>query len=277
MLKIGKIDYTNTLPVFYFFPEERFQGRIEMIPQVPAVLNRAMQRGEVDLGPISSFAYAENQDKYLILPDLSVSAFGSVGSIFLFTKEPLHSRSEMKIALTNTSATSVNLLKILLHHFLKIEAEYHSHNPVLHEMMVHHDGALLIGDEALVSFWKNQGYHVYDLGQLWRDYTGEWMTFALWAVRKEVYEEHPFLLKEIHEAFIQSKQQGRKNLAPIIEASQRRIGGEWEYWQSYFTGLSHDFNSDQQRGLLTYYGLAKEIGLLQDSVKLNLITEWQEN
>lgn len=271
MLKIGKIDYTNTFPVFHYFPMEQFAGEVEMIPQVPAVLNKAMREGRVDLGPISSFAYGENDTRYLLLPDLSVSALGPVGSIFLFTKKPLDGYRRMRVALTNTSATSVNLLKILFHFFLHLEVEYETTPPNLTEMMREHDGALLIGDDALRAVWGDYPYHHYDLGELWHRFTGKWMTFAVWAVREEAYEENPSLLNRVYHAFLSGKERSRRELLPIIRTAQERAGGSEEDWRRYFAGLSHDLGPSQIDGLETYYDYALRLGLLSHRPVIRLV------
>ncbi|WP_039944264.1 menaquinone biosynthetic enzyme MqnA/MqnD family protein [Thermicanus aegyptius] len=272
MLRIGKIDYTNTLPVFHYFHVEDFAGEVTMIPQVPAVLNRAMREGKVDLGPISSFAYGENYGKYLLLPDLSVSALGPVGSIFLFTKAPLESYGRMRVALTSTSATSVNLLKILFHFFLRTEVEYETMEPELEEMLVDHDGALLIGDDALRAGWGSHPYQVYDLGDLWHRFTGKWMTFAVWAVREEAYLENPSLLERVYGAFLASKERSRREIDPIIRTAQERAGGSEEAWRRYFAGLSHELEAPQLDGLSTYYDFAVQLGLLPVQPEMRLVS-----
>src|SRR5690606_8234304 len=75
-IRIGKINFTNVWPIYHHFPKEAFADDIEWIEQVPAELNRAMRRGEVDMGAISSFAYGQAENRYMLLPDLSVSAYG---------------------------------------------------------------------------------------------------------------------------------------------------------------------------------------------------------
>lgn len=269
-LRIGQILYTNVLPVYFYFDQERFEDRIDFIRQVPAQLNRAMARGEIDLGPISSFSYAEHASRYLALADLSVSAKGRVGSIFLFSKRPIEALDGARIALTNTSATSVNLLKIILQTFYGLHVSYVTQEPVLAEMMRDADGALLIGDDAIFAYRQGGPYHVYDLGELWHRFTGYTMTFALWAVRKEVIGEQADLLREVHEAFLASKEKTRQNLDPLVDYVHGQFGGEKEHWRQYFRGLVHDFRDEQRTGLEYYYRCAAELGLLPEPVTVSL-------
>jgi chorismate dehydratase len=277
-LRIGQIRYTNTLPVTFFFDDERFAGRIELIRQVPAQLNAAMSRGEIDLGPISSFSYAEHASKYLVLPDLSVSAKGKVGSIFLFSKRPIEQLDGARIALTNTSATSVNLLKIILQTFYnKKEVSYVTQPPVLSEMLLDADAALLIGDDALLAVRGSHACHVYDLGELWHRFTGYSMTFALWTVRKQAIAEQGELLREVHAAFLESKEKAKRHLDQLIDYVQAHYGGEKDGWYAYFNGLQHDFTDEQQVGLEYYFHCAAQLGLLPSAVKVSLWDVQQAN
>lgn len=264
-LRIGSISYTNTWPVSYFFDLNKFNKEVEIIPQVPSQLNKQMAEGLIDIGPISSFAYGENADKYLLLPDLSVSAYGKVGSISLFVKTDLNDIKNKKIALANTSATSVNLLKIIMQEFLGGSPSYISYNPDLEAMMEEADAALLIGDDALSANLQNEKeerFRLYDLGAEWQRLTNQWMTFAVWAVRREVVKENPELLYQVYQEFVLSKQKGKENLGVIIEASIAKCGGTYDFWLKYFNGLSHDFAQEQSKGLLSYFKYANKIGAL---------------
>lgn len=271
-LRIGQILYTNVLPVYFYFDQEHFEDRIEFIRQVPAQLNLAMSRGEIDVGPISSFSYAEHASQYVALSDLSVSANGRVGSLFLFSKKPIEQLHGAKIALTNTSATTVNLLKIILRMFYDYEISYVTQEPVLDEMLLEADAALLIGDDAIQAMRNGGGLHVYDLGELWHQFTGYSMTFAIWAVRKQVLAEHSGLLGEVHASFLASKEKTRQNPGPLIDYVLTHFGGDRQEWTGYFQGLQHDFGDEQRIGLEYYYRCAAELGLLPAPATVDL---WQ--
>jgi len=270
LLRIGQIIYTNTLPVYFYFDPKRFQDRIDFVQQVPAQLNAAMARGEIDVGPISSFSYAEHASEYLVLPGLSVSAKGKVGSIFLFSKRPIEQLDGARIALTNTSATSVNLLKIILSKFYGLTVEYETTPPDLTQMLQQSDAALLIGDDALRAIREDLPYHVYDLGELWHRFTGYSMTFALWSVRKQAMELHQDLLLEVHASFLASKEKSYQHLDRLVEYVCEHFGGTREDWFVYFRGLNHDFREEQRVGLEYYYRCAAELGLLPAPVTVTL-------
>lgn len=267
-IKIGQISYTNILPVYHFIDRNKFNKEVEWIPQVPALLNEKMASGEIHLGPISSFAYAENHQNYSVLADLSISSRGPVRSIFLFSKKPIEQLKNAHIALTNTSATSVNLLKIILEKFMEGQPSYITCDPDLESMMQQADACLLIGDDALIAGRKQTPYHRYDLGELWYQHTGMWMTFAVWAVRNEVIEQDPDLLDRIHHAYLNSKDQGLKRMGEIIEVAGASLGGDEQFWKEYYQGLSYDLTSEQIKGLEYYYQCASELNLLPEPVQV---------
>ncbi|GIP32391.1 menaquinone biosynthetic enzyme MqnA/MqnD family protein [Paenibacillus sp. J2TS4] len=273
-VRIGRINYTNVWPIFYYFPMDRFQEEVELLLQVPTSLNKALAEGKIDMGPISSFAYGQYYKDCVLFPDLSVSAFGKVRSILLFHRKPLEQIVNGTIALPTTSASSVNLLKIIIAKFYGGQPTYSYASPSLNDMMKETDAALLIGDDAIRADWNNPGYHVTDLGQLWKHWTGRSMTFAVWAVREQAMRNKPDVVRRIYEAFCWSKEQGLANSADMVRDAQSAIGGTEQYWQQYFERLTYDFGPAQWDGLRLYYQYGWELGLLEEPVSLKI---WHDN
>lgn len=270
-LRIGRIDYTNVWPVFHHFDPSSLRYPAEMVMEMPAVLNRKLRAGEIDMAAISSFAYGLSADSYYLLPNLSVSALGRVQSILLYLKSPLEKVIHGKIALTTTSATSVNLLKIIMEKFYGGKPVYEDAEPSLEPMLANADAALLIGDHAIRASWENHGYRVLDLGEIWNVWTGHWMTFALWGVRRDAADANPEAVASIYEGLLESKRLGSRDLTPLTDKALRQIGGTASYWRHYFQNLSHDFGPDQRAGLLLYFQYARELGLMDEEVRLS---EW---
>lgn len=269
-IRIGRIDFTNVWPLFYYFPMSRFEGELEVITQVPTQLNAAMARGMIDIGPISSFAYGEHFEQYMLFPDLSVSAFEQVQSILLFHRKPLEQLGDATIALPTTSATSVNLLKIILEKFYNVRPSYHDAAPVLAEMMSSSDAALLIGDHAIRESWTEHGWMVTDLAHEWTKQTGQWITFAVCAIRKQLVEEQPDAVQRIYNAFIESKQKSLKDVGSLVHDAQQLLGGTKPYWERYFSTLVYEFGPEQWAGLKLYYRYAWELGFLHKEVPIQL-------
>ncbi|THF78372.1 menaquinone biosynthetic enzyme MqnA/MqnD family protein [Cohnella fermenti] len=274
LIRIGRIDYANVWPVFHGFDEKRLDCEAEVVYGMPAELNRKLREGEIDLAAISSFAYGLNGEDYLLLPNLSVSADGAVKSLLLFLKSPLEKVRFGKIMMSSTSATTVNLLKIVMEKFYGGKPVYEAAEPNLEAMLETADAALLIGDHAIRASWENRGCQVLDLGEIWRTWTGLGMTFAVWAVRREAARRQPEAVASIYRELLACKRRNLADREPIVREAVRRIGGTSDYWNGYFDGLSHDFGSREQAGLQLYFQYARELGLLEGPVRLE---QWPES
>ncbi|ANE47972.1 ABC transporter substrate-binding protein [Paenibacillus swuensis] len=273
-IRIGRIQYTNAWPIFYHLQQETSGERIELISKVPSELNHSLSEGLLDVSAISSFAYGLNDERYVLLPDLSVSSNGKVGSIFLFMKKSLNEVRNGSIAFTTASATSVNLLRIIMEKFLGGKPRYITAAPDLESMLKEADAALLIGDDAIRAAWSEHPYEVMDLGQAWKEHTGLGMTFAVWAVRRAYAEDRPETVRAIYEAFQRSKQRSMADLGPVTKEACLRIGGTENFWNRYFSGLNYDFGQSQWNGLQLYFEYAKELGLIQRTIPLRI---WSNN
>ncbi|GAE34550.1 menaquinone biosynthesis protein [Halalkalibacter akibai] len=255
---IGEISYTNILPFFYYLDREKLsEQNCSFVPQVPAQLNQGMSTGKIDIGGISSFAYAENAENFTLLPNLSVTSYGAVNSIFLFSKTPLKELDGKKIALTTSSATSVHLLKVIVEYFHSLTVSYTMMKPDLNEMLREHDACLLIGDDAIRAK-REQGhqYHCYDLGELWYQHTGLPMTFAVFAVRNATLRDHPSLVGLVYRSFVDSKLKSEAiHYQPMISDIVKTHGGEKAFWDSYFENLCNDFGHREQKGLSYFFEL----------------------
>lgn len=275
-LVIGEISYTNILPLFYYIDREKLLDLgCSFIPKIPSQLNQGMANQSVDVGGISAFAYGEHCDSFSLLPNLSVSSLGAVGSIFLFSKKPIESLNGANIALTSSSATSINLLKIILAEFYRYEVNYTVMEPDFEKMLEEHDATLLIGDDAIITYWEHEtDYYRYDLGELWYKHTGYAMTFAVFAVRDEVIETKKNALEELYSQLSVSKTRSEEaRFLPMIADIQAKFGGSSVFWREYFQGLCYDLNEKQLEGLRYYYELAFQLGLLPQKVNIKLLAD----
>lgn len=271
---IGKIKYSNVWPVFHYFETAKLSQPSRLVTEVPSKLNRGMLEGALHISPVSSFAYGHGSDRLVLLPNLSVSADGPVNSILLFSRKPPEQVANGRIALTNTSATSVNLLKIIMEKAYGGKPSYWDSDPNLEAMMEDSDAALLIGDQAIQASWHHPGYIMTDLGEIWKAWTGYGMTFAVWAVQQSFARSHEDFLEEITSAFEASKQRSLADVMPLVMKACEELGGTREYWQHYFHNLRYDFGPERRKGLSLYFDYAYEMGLLNHRVDMEI---WNHN
>ncbi|MDQ0253304.1 chorismate dehydratase [Evansella vedderi] len=266
-ISVGHNQYTNALPLFFYIDYDKMRElNISFVTRLPAELNRGLADGKLDISLISSFSYALNAEKYELLPGLSVSAQKAVGSIYLFSKVPINDLNNKNIALTNRSATSVALLKVLLKEFYNYDVNYDVMDPNVDEMLNNHDACLIIGDEAILTFReKKLKLYSYDLGRMWSIFTGLPMTFAIFAVRKEIYLQKQVEIRLIWDELIKSKELSReKKFRPMIHKIKEKYGGDYSFWLDYFNScLNYELNEEQMAGLQYYYELAYKHSLIE--------------
>ena len=120
-VRLGVIDYLNVAPVYaHILREMETEGaasRIEARAGVPAQMNLALAAGMVEVSNVSSFAFGQHAGDWLLLPRLSVAAHGRVDSVLLFSwQEDWRGLDGRTIALTDQSATSIELVRVLAAH-----------------------------------------------------------------------------------------------------------------------------------------------------------------
>jgi len=269
--KVGHIQFLNCLPLYYGLVKSYALLDIELIKGTPTELNNLLIGGSLDISPVSSIEYARHHDSLVLFPDFTVSSDGEVKSILLLSRVPIEELSGKKIALTNTSATSQVLLKLILSRGYGVASEYINCKPDLTSMFSLADAALLIGDVALKYYHKADEYHLYDLGLEWKKLTGKKMVYAVWAVNRSFAEIKSELCENVFETFRKSMDYSTEHLPGIVE-----YAAKWEPFSSsflidYFRSLRFDFGKDYQEGLLHFYRLASEIGELQTVPELEFI------
>ena len=270
MLKIGQIDYANCTPLFHVLKEQFPDSGYEFVTGVPTELNRMLLSGEIDVCPSSSIEYAYHPDHYSILPHLSISSVGVVGSVLLFSKVPIENLNGCKIHLSSESATSVNLLKILISMRYGISCTYEAAPPAAISPENDSTARLLIGDSALRANLKKSGQFVYDLGELWHSWTGLPFVFALWLCRAGVAGCAE--LKKLSRQLVEAKELVSGQLEQIAshakEASWMGQDRLLAYWRD---NISYQLDEHAKAGLMLYYTKCFECGLIGEIPTLRFV------
>lgn len=196
--RLGAIAYLNVAPTYDWLTRAARNGelpRIELVEGTPARMNRALEAGVVDISNVSSYAFGAHASEWLLAPDLSVSAHGRVDSVLLFSwRADWRELDGGSIALTDHSATSVELTRLLAERRYGACPRYVTAAPDLDAMLIGHDAALLIGDIALREGFLRREIarrgrpYVFDLAAEWQAWTGLPFVFAVWAARADRVE-----------------------------------------------------------------------------------------
>ena len=264
VVKLGHINYVNSLPIYdaIFENEVKFSGQI--VSAHPAELNHLIEIGELDISPISSIEYARNQDQFQLLNGLCINSHGAVYSVLLASSLPLSELNGKRIGLTENSATAQAIVKILLQDIYGFQCEFVTIPFSKCGLLESVEAELIIGDAAFL--YKNKFPFCYDLAEEWLKETGKSVVFAVWVVRKEFAKNFPDLVLSTEKILLESYH--KLNRERIIEKSKKTLHlGELEI-QNYFNALGYDFNESMKDSLLYFYEKAHHCKLTPACIKL---------
>jgi chorismate dehydratase len=274
-VRVGHIEFLNCYPLYYGLQERAARGLgsavpFELVPGVPTDLNRMLVAGTIDFGPISSIAYARDHRQLVLSRRLSISSNGAVDSIQLVARRPL---AEVRsVALTPKSATSVALLKTILRLRYEQDVVYGELRGTPGEALADVDAALVIGDEGLEAKWfPLEGTYRYDLGDLWQEWTGLPMVYAVWAARDEFQARHAEELAAVEAELVASMDYSRSHAAQVVEGARHLSHFDTASLDRYFTVLRYGFAPEYEAGLRRFYELAHRAGEIAEAPVLSFI------
>jgi chorismate dehydratase len=260
-LRCGRIIYTNDLPIYTAFDEGVIEYPGSLHADVPAKLNAMLVGGELDLSPISAFAWAKNADDLVLLPDLCIGARDEVVSVVLVSQTPPALLDGAQVALINESASGRNLLRVVLERRYGVQPHYVEADRPL-DVVADGKPALLIGDSAIDALERFPREHVYDLGTLWHEWTGAQTVFAVWAARRDAYERDPEAIRECMHALTDSYTWSRSHMDTVIAAAQRTKPRASGFYETYYGKLNFTFHSAAQSGLAAFCRELHAIGAI---------------
>ncbi len=266
--RVGHIQFLNCLPIYWGLVRSGALLDVELTKDTPDRLNDRLVEGSLDIGPISLVEYLRHADELLLLPDVAVGSDGPVLSVNLVSQVPLAELDGRRVALGSTSRTSVLLTRMWLAEVHGVRPDYFDCPPDLATMLLEADAAVLIGDAALRAAYDapRRGLAVHDLGQVWRDWTGLPMVFAVWAARRDYAEANPGLVKDVHSAFVRSRDDALAHVDQVAAQAAR-----WEVYDAptlanYFRTLDFRLGARQLAGLAEFARRAAEAGAVPRGV-----------
>lgn len=208
-----------------------------------------LEQGEVDAALVPVIEYQRIRD-IAIIPDVCVGSKTAVRSVVLATRKNNLKKIE-RVALDESSRTSVALVKIIFREFLGFEPQWETAAPDLKSMLTHADGALIIGDPAM-KIPRDQ-FRVFDLAALWHEFTGYGFVFAMWMARKDRAEK-------IHSIdFAAARDEGLANLDRVLVDYTHPIEFSGDEIKQYLTeNIVFQVDEQMRKGLTTYFDLAQK-------------------
>jgi chorismate dehydratase len=258
-LRVGYIPYLNCVPFFHYLAAKGFTGTISS--GVPSALNRMLQAAEVDVSPSSSFEYGLNFEHYLLLPNYSISSRGPVKSVLLFSPCPLVELQDRPIAITGDSATSINLLRVLLLEYVGLRKvdDFVPSAPV-EALIAQRQPALLIGDRAMHQASRlPAGMNCFDLGELWYQYTGLPFVFALWILRRDIARTRTREIADLEYLLAASLAEAFADL-PLLAKLHATDPQEFSALVSYWQTIDYALTQKHLSGLALFFRLCLKYG-----------------
>ena len=233
-IRIGRVSYLNTLPLFYKWK----LPFLEIVENVPSKLAKLLELNLLEGGIVSSIHYLENQHKYILLPNISISSYGEARSVLLFSKKPLEEINSLR--LSEESLTSNFLTWVIFTRFLQKRVKINNQDP---------DAVLVIGDKALREAKKKSYPYIFDIGQLWFEFTSLPAVFAVFVLRRDIVSLYPQEVAQLSLALMESKERFFKDLDNLpLE----------EELKTYLRTLDYNFGYQHSESLDLMYKLRRE-------------------
>lgn len=273
-IRLGRISYLNVLPIYHALEMDLIENDFEFVSGPPAILNKLMDAGQLDISSCSSIEYARNADKYYLVPDIAIGSRGPVQSVLLLSRVPVDQLEGRTILVSAETHTSAALLRVLLAELWKVKTEFVSGDATAKlESGQRPDGILAIGDEAL-NLRKHPDYpYQTDLGEAWREMTDLPFIFGVWIVQRESYDRASVAVRQACDALAASRHWGTDNMREVCTLAATDSTLEQDEMCSYFDGLVYDFGKHEQKGLGEFYKHLVSNGLLDKAPTLEFIPE----
>ena len=206
-------------------------------------------KDEIDMGLVP-VAVIPQLREYHINGDYCIGSDGPVASVCLFSEVPLEEVST--VLLDYQSRTSVQLARVLLKEYWKINPLLLDAGPDFREQIRGTTAGVVIGDRALLQ--RRISPFVYDLGEGWKNLTGLPFVYAAWISNKalapafienfnaamsigldridEVVNENPYAVFDLREYFTRhldyrlddEKRRGLDRFLSYLQNSSRKEG-----------------------------------------------------
>jgi len=270
--RLGRISYLNVLPIYFALEHLFAQNGFKLVRGTPAELNALMRRGEIDLGSISAMEYGRSAGEYLLLPDLSISSGGPVGSVLLFSRVPFRQLHGRTVKVSAASASGAALLKVLMARRFEVQPEYQS-GPLDEPAASEAAAVLAIGDEALRL--KQAGLMPFelDLGEAWQELMGLPFVFGVWAVRRSFAQSHPEAAAALHRLLLKSRNWGLAALPALSRLAAPSFGMSPAQILAYFQKLDYALGPEHQQGLTAFFQYLADLGELPAAPRLDFFSE----
>ena len=243
-IKVGIVDYLNTMPLLYGIRQSPVIDSIELVHDYPSNIASLLLEGKIDIGLVP-VAILPVLKEYHIYTDYCIGCNGPVASVCLFSDVPI--QEVETVLLDYQSRTSVELLKILLRDYWKITPTLVDTTSDYRSSIKGTTAGLVIGDRSFEQ--RKSSEYAYDLGAAWKEYTGLPFVFAAW-ISTAMLDDN--FVKPFNEA----NRVGLDNINTVSENYTNDLFDMNEYYTKY---VSYSLDAEKRKGLKRFLELLRTV------------------
>jgi len=206
MIKIAVISYLNSLPFVYGLKQSNLFQEISLSIEYPSKIAERVINNTADIALVPVVVLNQLKN-YEIISDYCIGAESSVDSVCLYSFVPIDKIDT--IYLDYQSRTSVELLKLLLKDYWKLDPKLNILDSDEDFKIKGRSAALVIGDRSFVL--KGKYPYVYDLAEIWNKMTKLPFVFACWISTRKLPNR---IVSEFNEAL----KNGVTNISQAIQS-----------------------------------------------------------
>jgi len=286
-LRVAAISFLNPAPLLYNFEHEptasQLRSHYDVHYTTPANCATELLNGTADLGliPIASLT-----PELAIVPGCTIASLHEVRSILLLVKNSQNLsddaalRAVRTVAADAASRSSQAYAHILFEHFHQAKPSFVEHLADPIPMLAQADGALLIGDPALLAREHrgaidaaHPGLLWLDLAALWRELTGLPWVAAVWAVRPEAIDSAGVTAVQLIADLTASRDNGLAHIEELVREWTPRLEVPAATIRAYLTeNIHYTLDAECVQAIEEFRKLAAGIGVLPELGKLNFLS-----
>ena len=261
ILRIGEYDSLGAVPAYFHLKSTFRQEHWRFAPAAMPDLDRALDRDEVDVGLVSPLLLASAPSDFLVLPGLGYAAARHTRDMFLFSDMLLDDMDEMTFSVPGECSASY-MLQLVTGRYLQFQNQFITG-------WGNAEAFLLVGDHALRERLLARYAYVYDLGDLWRHYTGKPMVYLLWAVKKETFRRRREEVRDFHRTLQRGLELMRSDWA--VTAAKLK-GYDWvrspQTITQLWTSVNYELSPPHYEGLDKFFDDCAEDGIIEEPPEL---------
>lgn len=200
---------------------------------------------EIDMGLVPVAIIPKLREAHIIT-DYCIGAEGEVASVALFSEVPVENVT--KVLLDYQSRTSVNLARVLLKEYWKLDPVLEDAREDFREAIGGTTAGIVIGDRALEQ--RKISTYTYDLAAAWKAHTGLPFVFAAWVANKKLDEGFV-------DAFNLANGYGLKHIAEIVAETRYDT---YDLTTYYTRNISYRLDAEKRKGLALFLAKLEQLG-----------------